>query len=266
MLKFLSLASGSNGNCYYFSKGETSFVVDMGIGPRTLKQRLLLNGINPDTIGFALLTHDHVDHTNGLVAFCKRASVPVYSTPEIHRALPRHTVTRDISNAYLRMISKDTPIVIQGIKVTPFEVPHDAAQTLGYMIETEGVKIVLITDVGEMIPEAEAYCRQANYLILEANFDQDMLINGPYPEDLKARIFNGRGHLSNHKCARSLCSVMHPELKSVFLCHLSEHNNTPELAYNTVSSALKNHGHIVGRDLKLYCLPRKEASPVFCLE
>ena len=110
------------------------------------------------------------------------------------------------------------------------------------------------------------YCRMADHLIIESNFDLDMLIRGNYAPELKKRIYEGNGHLSNDQCAHALKMVIHKGLESVYLCHLSENNNTPSLAYDSASEAISSMGYELGKDIKLFCLPRMEPSPVFTFE
>ena len=151
---------------------------------------------------------------------------------------------------------------LDGITVRSFEVPHDAVQTVGYSIEIDGHRFVIVTDIGRITDEVLAYASQAGTLVIESNYDMDMLLSGSYPPELKARIMSGNGHLSNDDCASFVRRVYHPGLKHVFLCHLSDHNNTPKTAYECTKAALAEIGVVPGRDLMLYPLPRREASQV----
>lgn len=162
-----------------------------------------------------------------------------------------------------RVIKSETFFEHKGVKFTSFTVPHDATQTLGYFIDFFGEKFVFMTDLG-MVPEtAKDYCRIADHIIIESNYDMDMLLRGPYTRELKERIMQDHGHLGNDQCASTIAQVYHKGLRDIYLCHLSENNNTPELAYNSAKGALEQCGVQVGTDIKLYCLPRKEASPLF---
>ena len=151
----------------------------------------------------------------------------------------------------------------KGVKFIPFEVPHDATQTVGYYIDFYGVHFVFITDIGAVTDEIIDYCRRARVLIIEANYDLDMLVNGSYSPLLKNRILNGSGHLSNEQCASAIKRIYNHNLESIFLCHLSENNNTPGIAYKTVASALTQIGVKVGSDVTLAALPRRESSLLY---
>lgn len=263
MTKFLSLSSGSNGNCYYVGNEKTALAIDMGIGGRTVKKRLLDNGISPDSIEMILVTHDHIDHIKYLGSVAEKLSVPVFGTEKLHKSLESHPCTKGYIGGCKRIIKKEVFFEHRGVKFVAFGVPHDATDTVGYYIDFFGDKFVFMTDLGLVPDYAVDYCRQANYLIIESNFDTDMLLHGSYTPELKKRIIEGHGHLSNEQCAQALKLAYHPDLKSVYLCHLSENNNTPERAYLSATGALESAGAVIGKDVKLFCLPRKEPSPLF---
>ena len=153
---------------------------------------------------------------------------------------------------------------VAGMKVRFFVVPHDATQTVGYAIEVGGRKFVIMTDVGRMTDEAVEYARQADTVVIESNYDMDMLLQGPYTYELKMRIVQGCGHLSNDECASAIKRFWHPGLKNIFLCHLSENNNTHELAYQASLEALNSLGVEKGT-VALRCLPRQHPSQMFTL-
>jgi phosphoribosyl 1,2-cyclic phosphodiesterase len=151
---------------------------------------------------------------------------------------------------------------IAGMKVRYFVVPHDATQTVGYAIEVDGHRFVIMTDVGRMTDEAVEYARQADTVVVESNYDIDMLMSGPYTYELKMRIIQGCGHLSNDECASAIKRFWHDGLKNIFLCHLSENNNTHELAYKSAAGALRELGVPKG-EVYLRCLPRQYPSQMF---
>ncbi len=260
MVRFVSISSGSNGNCYYIGNDQTALLIDAGVGFRTIKQRLAQAGISISSVKMMLVTHDHSDHVRGLSRTASALSVPVYATARLHNALRQcHYIEGDAVGC-CRTIKENEQAVLCGgnVKVTAFEVPHDATQTLGYAINFFGTRFVFMTDLGRVPQIAMGFCRRANYLVVEANYDVDMLIHGSYPPDLKARVIDDFGHLSNEDCAKMLAAVRHPELRGVFLCHLSKDNNTPVLAHRTVSDALSLCGIPDEDGLMLNCLPRAE--------
>ena len=262
MVRFVSLASGSNGNCYYFSDGSISFLVDAGIGARTVRKRLSELGISFDAIDFILVTHDHVDHIKCLGLLTERFAKPVYATRTLHDALSRHFCTRGKMTGCVRILKEDFANDIRGVSVTPFVVPHDATQTVGYHIVFAGQKITIITDLGSPTDAAVSYASRADHLIVEANYDVDMLMRGPYPMQLKMRIISDNGHLSNEQTCSLLKRCSHAGLRNVFLCHLSAHNNTPQTAYATVKETLEN----LRSQASLHCLPRTQTSELFTFE
>ncbi len=263
MTQFLSLSSGSNGNCYYIGNDEMGFLIDVGIGGRTIKKRLLEKDIPLDRISFVLVSHDHIDHIRGLGSFIERMHIPVLMTSKLHFALDNHFCTRGCLGGCVHEVSLDNEFEWSGIKITPFEVPHDATQTVGYYIDFFGEKFTFMTDLGAPTSNAVKYASMASHLIVESNYDFDMLISGSYTQELKMRIMQGHGHLSNDQSSDLVKAAYHPGLKDLYLCHLSENNNTPHIAYSHMEMVLESIGLKVGRDINLCCLPRHQASELF---
>ena len=262
-IQFISLSSGSNGNCYCISNGKVSLLIDAGIGCRTVKKRLAEYGVSLDDVAAVFITHDHIDHIRHLSVLMERFGKPIYTTQPVHIALDRHPCTKGCMSGYRKIIAKGEPCNINGVMVTPFEVQHDASDTVGYHIEFGEEKFTLITDIGVVTDIVEEYCRKANHLIIEANYDKAMLENGAYPQYLKSRIKDGFGHLSNDSTAKTVKRVYHKDMRNILLCHLSENNNTPELAYMAVSEALGDVGAMEGSDVTLHILPRRSSYRIF---
>ena len=264
MLKFMSLSSGSCGNCYYLGTEEKGILIDAGVSLRRLKKTLTENGLSLDSFSAVLITHDHLDHIRHLGSFCKKLCKPVYTTETIHGALARHTFTAPTIAPCRKVMKEGEWNEVAGMKIRYFVVPHDATQTVGYAIEVDGHKFVIMTDVGRMTDEAVEFARGADTVVVESNYDVDMLMGGPYTYELKMRIMQGCGHLSNDECASALKRFWHDGLKNIFLCHLSENNNTHELAYRCSFEALKKLGVEKGT-VALRCLPRQTPSQIFIL-
>ena len=262
MLKFMSLSSGSCGNCYYLGTGKEGIIIDAGVSLRRLKKTLVENGLDMDSFSAVLVTHDHLDHIRHLGSFCKKLNKPVYTTEVIHGALARHTFTAPTIAPCRRILDSDQWNEVAGMQVRYFIVPHDATQTVGYAVKVNGRMFVIMTDVGRMTDEAVEFARQADAVVVESNYDMDMLMSGPYTYELKMRIVQGCGHLSNDECASAIKRFWHPGLKNIFLCHLSENNNTRELAYKCTAEALMEIGVEKGT-VALRCLPRQYPSPMF---
>jgi len=267
-VKFMSFSSGSCGNCYFlgiFGEGvdgdacrcEAGVLIDAGVSPRRLKKLLQAEGLSFDDFSSMLVTHDHLDHIRSLGSYCKYLQIPVWSTPTLIKALSGHFMTGTWLGGVKRNLSEGWNEIVPGrIKARFFEVPHDATQTVGYAIILDDYKFVIMTDIGSMTQEALDYARQADTVVIESNYDLEMLRHGPYPKDLQDRICMGHGHLSNEHCAAAVEAFRHDNLRNIFLCHLSEHNNTPELALDTVRPA-------VPEGVRLVALPRQTPSQLF---
>ena len=265
MIEFISFSSGSCGNCYYIGDGKRGLLVDAGVSARTIKPVLEGMGLSFDSFSAILVTHDHLDHIRGLRSFCRMARKPVYATAKLHAALATHSFTKDCIISYRKFLNAEQT-EIDGFRVRCFEVPHDATQTLGYQIEFEGYKFFIMTDVGRVTDEAVSLARECSTVVIESNYDVDMLWGGPYPAELKARISSGNGHISNDECASALARIWHPSLEHVFLCHLSENNNTPQAAFRTSRAALAGAMGVAEEEVtQLVCLPRTCPSEIFIL-
>lgn len=266
MIKFLCLGSGSSGNSYFLTTGNTSILIDAGLNMRTMRNALKPNGVDVDSIDAVFVTHDHADHIKAVGNLANDLDIPIFTTPEVHLGINRnYCVTSKLTEKHVRYINKGETIRLGEFAVTAFEVPHDSSDCVGYRVEGGDTTFCLITDVGHVTPVIEQEVSRANYLVLESNHDVNMLMMGPYPSYLKGRIRSGRGHLSNDTTARLIAEHGTPELKRVWLCHLSEENNHPELARKTVESVLREYGIIPGVDFILDILKRKVPSEIYNL-
>jgi Metal-dependent hydrolases of the beta-lactamase superfamily I len=265
MVNFISLSSGSNGNCYYIGNHEASILIDAGIGPRTIKKRLSQYGLSLDKIDFILVTHDHIDHVRALGALADRCHIPIYTTEFLYKVMLNYRYIGDKIKGYVKYIQLDSTNTYKGISFIPFKVPHDANETLGYYIDFYGKKFTFLTDTGAITDTVLKYSCMADSLIIEANYDMQMLLDGPYTYELKKRISNGFGHLCNTQTADIIRRIYSKNLEHIFLCHLSENNNTPEKAYEAISEVLNQSGAKVGEDITLNCLPRRDVSELFII-
>ena len=279
MLRFISFGSGSSGNCYGLFTDSDALLIDAGIGVRTLKKYAKNYGLPLSRIHHLLITHDHADHIKCVGSLSYEQSLPVYATEAVHSGIDRnYCVTHKVDSSMRRYIEPGKPFVLNSpnanivgnasercksqlpdsssFRVTPFTVPHDSSDNVGYQIEALGVTFCIITDAGRVTEEMGTYIARANYLVLEANHDVEMLRNGPYPQHLKTRIQSGTGHLNNAACAEAIAKHITEGLRHVWLCHLSQENNHPELARKTVETILRGYGIIAGKDIKLDVLKR----------
>lgn len=264
MLKFISFGSGSSGNCYMLMTPTDGLLIDIGVGIRGLKKDFRDYGLSLSQVHHVLVTHDHADHIKSVGSFSKDYHVPVYATEKVHEGIDKnYCVQQKVPLELKRYVEKGEMIRIGEFVVTPFAVPHDSSDNVGYMIEIEGITFCVITDAGCVTDEMKPFISRANYLVIEANHDEEMVNNGPYPQFLKDRILSQTGHLSNRSCGLALVENMTENLHYVWLCHLSEENNHPELARKTVESVLRDYGIIVGVDLKMEVLKRTTPTGVY---
>ena len=266
MLKFISFGSGSSGNCYFLYTENDGLLIDSGLGIRALKKRFIDYGLNLRQVHHILVTHDHADHVKTVGKLSEDLDVEVYATSEVFKGIAGNYCVRiKIASERAKRIEKGVRFQVGDFEVESFHVPHDSFDNVGYRIECQGVVFCIMTDVGHVTDEMKKHISEANYLVLEANHDVEMLKNGHYPAYLKERIYSPNGHLSNTDCAMALAENATPELKHVWLCHLSEENNHPELARKTVESILQAHGIVIGKEFDLDVLKRRMPSGIFDL-
>ena len=231
--KVTMLASGSKGNSALISTGKQNFLIDMGISCRMLTSRLSEVGLCVEDLDAIFLTHEHTDHVKGLGTFTKKYAVPIYSSELTWRAI----LTKDpkIERRNCRIIG--STLRCGEVEVISFEIPHDAVDPHGYVLKCNGSKCAYITDTGFVTEAVRQAAADADTLILEANHDVEMLKNGIYPPHLKQRILSTRGHLSNESAGYLLANL--PRIpENIILAHLSQENNLPRLALDTVRNIL----------------------------
>ena len=266
-IRFISLASGSSGNCYYLGTETYGILIDAGIPSRTIRKTLKDFGIGIETIRAVFITHDHADHIKAVGGLGEKLCIPIYATARVHEGINRsYCMTEKLTQKSARFLEKGKPVQLEDFKIEAFEVPHDGTDNVGYCIEIDGKTFSFLTDLGEITPTASHYIKKANYLILEANYDEEMLQMGTYPAYLKERITSANGHMCNTDTANFLAENMEEHLKYIWLCHLSRENNHPELAYKTVEWELRGVGIIPGKDLYLAALKRTTPSELFEFE
>ena len=273
---FMSFGSGSSGNCAYIGTFRSGILIDAGIDIDHVFNDLLLNGITPQAVKGIILTHDHQDHVRYVYTYLRsHKHLRVYCTPKmLNGLLRRHNISRRIRE-YHEPIYKEIPFKLSDFTITAFETSHDGTDNMGFNISYGEQNFVVATDMGIITPRAEHYMAQANHLMIESNYDSNMLTTGTYPEYLKSRVRGERGHLDNAVAAQFVASHYHTGLHNVFLCHLSNDNNRPEIACHEMTQALLERGITVGdgsntpeqrtRDLQVYALPRFQSSPLFVL-
>ena len=265
-IRFMSIGSGSCGNSYYLGVGDYGILIYAGIPSKTIRNALKKEGIPFESICAMFVTHDHADHIKSLGVISSKANIPVYATKEVHRGITHnYCVSKPIDPMYVRYVEKEEKIIFRDFEITPFEVPHDGSDNVGYFIEVGDKKFCIATDLGEITETVSSYVDRANYLVIESNYEEQMLAMGRYPEFLKMRVSGPNGHLSNQVTAKYLASHFNEHLKYIWLCHLSEENNHPELAYKAVTIEFSEYGIIAGKDVQLNVLKRTTPSQLYRL-
>jgi len=256
MIKFCPIVSGSSGNCVYVGCGYTHILVDAGLSGRGIETGLKALGVSGRQLSAILVTHEHTDHIAGVGVMSRRYGLPVYATPKTWRYFERHGVLGEISPALIRTVEPEAPFIIGGFQIVAFNIPHDASQPVGYSLYTPDRKVTVATDIGEPTDTIRGHISGSDIVLIECNHDLEMLKNGRYPKPLKERISGSRGHLSNDAAGKLLSEVATDNLRHVFLGHLSEENNRPLIALNTVEGILYECGVLPRIGLKLYIAQR----------
>lgn len=230
-----ALNSGSNGNCYYVGNGNEAILIDGGISCRETEKRLTRLGLSIKTVKAIFVSHEHGDHIHGVPALVKKFKLPVYITPDTFR------------NGNLMMIEDQAlsfrayeSIEIGGLTVKAFPKFHDAADPHSFIVSGNGVHIGILTDIGAVCDHVISHFKQCHAAFLEANYDEEMLDKGRYPQALKNRIRGGHGHLSNRQALELFLKYKSPQLSHLFLSHLSKNNNKPEIVRDLFSTATEN--------------------------
>lgn len=234
------LASSSDGNCTYVSSGETSILIDAGLGLRDVEGRLRSIGADPARLKAICLSHEHSDHVAGMGPFQRKYGTPVYAnagTAEGASGSERH------EGVQWKIFTTGSAFSIGDLELEPFSVPHDACDPVGFIITSATDRIGIATDLGVSTTVVRERLKVCRALVLEANHDEYLLKQSKRPWNLKQRILSRQGHLSNEAAAELLAEVAGPHLERVFLAHLSEECNEPTLALRTVREAMEARGH-----------------------
>lgn len=260
MLELCTLASGSSGNSLLVTDGRTHVLVDAGISCRRICTGLKELGVEPTELAGVLITHEHSDHISGLTTLTKQLRLPVYASPGTGRQLCYRIAFLE---ELLRPVAPGEGFSVGGLAIESFPTSHDAAESVGYALSAGGRKAAVVTDLGCPTEEVRRGIRGSHLLVAETNHEVEWVQSGPYPSFLKARVLGERGHLSNQAGAELVCSAVWDGARTVLLAHLSQENNTPARAYETVSAALERQGAAVGRDVCLEVAPRAEVGQTY---
>ncbi len=233
-LTFCILASGSKGNAIYISDSSTAVLIDAGLSGKEIERRLETRGLSPENLDAILVSHEHSDHIQSVGVLSRRFSLPVYMNTKT-----LETASNNLGKMHdIKQFSCGSSFKINRLTIHPFSVSHDAEDPAGFTVNKNGVKIGIATDLGIVTSLVKEHLKGCSLVVLEANHDLKMLEDGPYVWTLKQRVKGRTGHLSNEDTRKLLKEINHSRLKHVILAHLSEENNTPEIAVNTVGEAI----------------------------
>ena len=246
MLEITVLGSGSRGNSTLIRTSSTAILVDAGFSCKQLTLRMAeAAGWSPDKLDGILVSHEHSDHVTGLRVLNKKHTQKVFTAEATWDSKP----LLEANLTQREVITAGEKFAIGNIEITPFSIPHDAADPLGFIIEAEGLRFAHLTDIGYPTELARHHLQGCHGVLLESNHDREMIIDGPYPWPVKQRIMSRSGHLNNDDSASLLKDVVHGELQHLWLAHLSQENNCPDLALKSHAEVLKEVG--LEKDVKV---------------
>lgn len=232
MIRFTSLGSGSAGNALLVESGATRVLIDCGFGLREAMVRLEQRGLRAEQLTAILVTHEHGDHINGVFKLAERAQCPVYLTRGSYATLKKTPASE------CRFIERCEAFAVQALQIQPFSVPHDAREPVQFVLTDGAVRLGVLTDTGHSTAHLVEQLTGCQALVLECNHDHDLLMNGAYPPFLKERVGGAYGHLENGQAAQILAALAPEKLQHIIAAHLSEKNNTPELATAALAAVL----------------------------
>jgi phosphoribosyl 1,2-cyclic phosphodiesterase len=251
-VKFCPLASGSSGNSAYIGTENTHILIDAGLSSKKLILLLDSIGVEASKLDAIFLTHEHGDHIEGVGVLSRRFNIPIYATDIMWEKIDKKLLVGRISINNRKEVYKQEQIIINDIVLNSFEIPHDSVDAVGYTVNVHNYKICIATDFGHLTDTIIDNLQNSHILLLDCNHDSEMLQNGAYPKHLKDRIAGDFGHLSNVEVANLIVKVNNSALKHVFLGHLSNENNNPILAKETVSNILECNGIDINENLTLH--------------
>ncbi|MDE7221517.1 MAG: MBL fold metallo-hydrolase [Oscillospiraceae bacterium] len=259
MTSIRTFASGSSGNAALLSCGEIHLLIDMGISCRRICQSLTALGLTPGDLAGVLITHEHGDHIGGLATYIKKYPTPIHCTPAVSRQLAYRLAGVE---PLLRPMELGETAVFGPVEAEILPTSHDCRESAAWRFTTPEGRVGYLTDTGYIVEETGRRLLGADILVLESNHDVEMLRAGPYPYPLKRRILGEQGHLSNDAAAAYAVETVRAGTGTILLAHLSDENNTPRQALETVGGALAE----AGLAAFLTAAPRDVMSEAFCLE
>lgn len=265
-MQLYSIASGSSGNSIYVGTEESGVLVDVGISMKRIREGLAREGLSLEKLKAILITHEHIDHVSGLGPILRKVPIPVYATTPTLQAIWEKGNMANISPQLFHEIVPEQEFKIGDMQIMPVPISHDAAEPVCYTLRGDDRKVGIATDTGCYNASMIHAFQECDLLLVEANYDINLLQVGKYPYALKMRILGEKGHLSNDVCARFLQELLHEGLQYIILGHLSQENNFPELAFNTVSYELEQNEFWHTLDTELLVAHRKEPTRLLTIK
>jgi phosphoribosyl 1,2-cyclic phosphodiesterase len=245
-MRLIILGSGSSGNSVYVESGGASVLVDVGLSAKETARRMVGVGLDPCRLTAILVTHEHSDHFKGVPLMSRTAGVPVFMSYAT-RAVCRFN-GRDEGMQWGEAIASSRTFQVGPLEVHPFTIPHDGVDTVAFTLQSEGVKVAIVTDLGYITQLVSERLKGSNLVVIESNHDRDMLKVGRYPWSVKQRIASNLGHLANDETARWIRNDFDGQAEYLVLAHLSRHCNHPELVRLAALQALDAHGSLFFRN------------------
>ena len=233
-MRFVSIASGSSGNCIYAGTDNTHVLIDAGISAKRIEKGLAEMGLKASELSGICITHEHSDHIKGLGVLARKFEIPIYATEATIDEIRKVKSLGEYPEELLKPLRPDVRLTLGDLDIMPFHIDHDAADPVAYRIQSGSRSIAVATDLGHYNQYTIDHLLDLDAILLESNHDLRMLESGPYPYYLKRRIMGNFGHLSNENAGRLLNCILNDKMKYVLLGHLSKENNLPELAFETV--------------------------------
>lgn len=262
-MRFCSLASSSSGNALFIEEGSTKVLIDAGLSGKKIEEKLSAIAVEPVDLSAIIVTHEHVDHIKGVGVLSRRHKIPVYATEKTWESLEPQI--GNISEENKCIIEMNKALDFDELKIEGFSTSHDAVDPIGINFYNKYSKGAIATDTGKLTSQILDNLLEADLLFCEANHDERMVVTGSYPWPLKRRVLGEKGHLSNKDLAKGLLKVLSGGNTQLILGHLSEENNRPDLALETVSTILEKNGFSIGKDIHISTASKENISCCFNL-
>ena len=261
MLKYCSIGSGSSGNCHYIGYKDTNILVDAGLSGKRITTGLDDINVDIENIKGIFITHEHSDHIKGAGIISRKYDIPIFANVKTWCAMKDKL--GDIKDSNMKVFENDRSYSLEDLIIRPFSISHDASDAVGYNFYAENEKMSIATDIGMITDNIRRHLYKSKLVVLESNYDPNMLMMGSYPYSLKKRVMSDTGHLSNEDAAKFCIDLVKEGTERILLAHLSKENNFPELAYETSKSILAQNDIIIGQDIKLDVLLREKVSDIY---